>query len=293
MRRAISSRILWAFFFAPIFQDQGQLTPNFFEIAEQMIQPTQVELAEVTAHPALGYEVVAIVDKAIRYKGAATRAEVERQAGTLVSATGQTISIFELMPPDARGVRHFRLVDTYDVSTGAERVYDFRGVTKTSVTRTGFYNVKVMYEKYVSRTFGENMPYSVGYDPDFGTYIHETRPDWCDSYISTRRSAGCTRLCAGPAKSFYNLAYGKGRGWVAKFEDESGRLKKWDARTPMFVQSWKTLVINTDTTPKSFRGSVPDLIAGRPVVRINPQVYRDDPDKLFELFSDGTYFAEL
>lgn len=54
-------------------------------------------------HPAFGYEIIIVVDKAIRYAGARTSSEVRNAIGQLISPTGQTMSVFHYHHPIVRG----------------------------------------------------------------------------------------------------------------------------------------------------------------------------------------------
>jgi hypothetical protein len=128
------------------------------------------------------------------------------------------------------------------------------------------------------------MPYSVGYYPEFGTYIHQTRKDWCEKYISTRRSAGCTRLCAEEAQQFFHLVESKGKGLVLAFNEARGEpLRDRKTGAWRYIQAFRTLVVNTDSTPENLRQPVLPVLMGRPVINIDPRRYIQNPDLLPEL----------
>lgn len=262
-------------------------------------------LARAQLHPeghhAQGYEVVVIVDKAIRYQGAQTRQEVLSQRGQLVSPSGQTVSVFTLDPENQAGQRHWRLEAVWDTSTGKELMYRtkkrvplrnehgqtewrWQETTAQAATRTGFYPVKVLARNYVSRAYGEKMPFSVGYDPDFGVYIHATTQERCDQYIGTRKSAGCTRLCAEEAEYLFGLVREKGRGLVLSYHPETGApLRNRQTGDYLYVNRFRTLVINTDSTPAPLREKPLPAVANWRVLSLDPIRYQQNPNQLFEL----------
>ena len=59
---------------------------------------------------------------------------------------------------------------------------------------------------YTSRKYGESMPFSLWFESEYGTAIHQTLQQRCDSLIGARASAGCIRLCPGEAEAVFRLA---------------------------------------------------------------------------------------
>lgn len=170
------------------------------------------------------------------------------------------------------------------IDENGRRTIERRPYLAGGITRTGFYPVKVMYEKYVSRAFGENMPYSIGYDPDFGTYIHQTREYWCTNLIGTRRSAGCTRLCAEEAKTLFKAVMQSGRGLVLAFNEETGRPLSDGKGNYKMISNYRTLVINTDSTPEALRQTPLPSIRNRQVIRLDPAQLQKQSELLWQFF---------
>lgn len=238
-----------------------------------------------------GYELIIIVDKAVRYQGALSADDVKLGKGILVSETGQTLSVFEWVGGPGEQSPGWRFLESHDVSTGKEIAYKYKSddPSKTrlvqATTRTGFYPVEGLFSNYVSKAFGEKMPFSIGYDIEFGTYIHATSKGACEKFIGTRRSAGCTRLCYNEAKKVFDLVKSKGMGLVQDFKEEMGiPVRNPVTGRPLLIRAHRTLVLNTDTTPPEFEAKPLPIVRDRPVVKLDPRRYQQDPELLQELF---------
>jgi len=91
------------------------------------------------------------------------------------------------------------LKDLLPVSTGKEPK------PGTVDTREGYMRVQNAQKSYTSRKFGEAMPFSLWFESEYGTAIHQTLQQRCDNLIGHRASAGCIRLCPGDAEKVFNI----------------------------------------------------------------------------------------
>lgn len=170
-----------------------------------------------------GYQLFFLVDKS-KSKGPSNI-----RAGS--GAEPQTLYIYKRVNDS------LQLIKALPVSTGKEvRPNKFD-------TREGFTRVQSAQAKYTSKKYGEAMPYSLWFESEYGTAIHQTRPDWCNSKIGSRASAGCVRLCPGSAEEVFNLvkpyvappregfrnSQGLGSNAIVLFEKKTGLPYKMDS----------------------------------------------------------------
>ncbi len=170
-----------------------------------------------------GYQLFFLVDKS-KSKGPS-----KIRAGSGVEP--QTLYIYKRVDDS------LQLIKVLPVSTGKEvRPNKFD-------TREGFTRVQSAQAKYTSRKYGEAMPFSLWFESEYGTAIHQTRPDWCNNKIGSRASAGCIRLCPGSAEEVFNLVkpfvaparegfrnlQGLGSNAIVLFEKVSGLPYKMDS----------------------------------------------------------------
>lgn len=130
-----------------------------------------------------GYQIFILVDKSVSRQSSRSR-DWNRQA--------QTVYVFK------REGNSIQRVTTYATSTGREP----RPNSKD--TREGYMRVQWANQHYVSRTYGEAMPFSLWFESEYGTAIHQTTTAKCNA-IGVRASAGCVRLCQGDAKQLFDL----------------------------------------------------------------------------------------
>ncbi len=134
-----------------------------------------------------GYQIFILVDKSVG--SAAMR--LSPRNGAVRQA--QTMYVYK------RQGNQITLVSTHPVSTGRETSPNSKD------TREGYMRVQSAQKDYRSVTYGEAMPFSLWFESEYGTAIHQTRPDWCANQIGMRASAGCIRLCADAAPAIFNL----------------------------------------------------------------------------------------
>lgn len=134
-----------------------------------------------------GYQIFILVDKSVANAG--TR--LSQRQGTVRQA--QTMYVYK------RQGNQIVLVSTHPVSTGRETSPGSKD------TREGYMRVQSAQKDYRSVTYGEAMPYSLWFESEYGTAIHQTRPDWCANQIGMRASAGCIRLCSNAAPALFEL----------------------------------------------------------------------------------------
>lgn len=185
--------------------------------------------------PFYGYKVFLLVDKSVSQAPGSARNSGVRQP--------QTMHVY------VREGNTLRLSSVHAVSTGREPT------PGRSDTREGYMRVQNAQAKYTSRKYGELMPFSLWFESEYGTAIHQTRPDWCRAAIGARASAGCIRLCPGEAKPLFDL--------VTSHSSRSP-IVLLDKRTGVPVERQGSY----DGQADNFRG-VPKVISGYPTfVRI-------------------------
>jgi len=135
--------------------------------------------------PFYGYQIFILIDKSISSQSSKVRSGNQRAP--------QTMHIY------VREGNELKLRSVHAVSTGREPT---PGVNDT---REGFMRIQSAQAQYVSRKYGEAMPYSLWFESEYGTAIHETLQGRCDSLIGRRASAGCIRLCPGVAQDVFHL----------------------------------------------------------------------------------------
>lgn len=134
-----------------------------------------------------GYQVVILVDKTV---ASAANRLAPRNGST---RQAQTMYVF------VREGEQFKFKTAFPVSTGREPTPGSRD------TREGYMRVQSAQKDYVSATYGEAMPWSMFFESEYGTAIHQTRKDWCTNMIGMRASAGCIRLCEDAARPMFEL----------------------------------------------------------------------------------------
>lgn len=150
------------------------------------------EYEQAVKDPYYGYKVFILVDKTIGQEGTrrAVRGATQRQA--------QTMHVF------VREGNKILFMGAYPVSTGRETG------PGSMDTREGYMRVQSAQQQYVSAKFGESMPYSLWFESEYGTAIHETLQSRCDSRIGMRASAGCIRLCPNAAGTVFQTVINHG-----------------------------------------------------------------------------------
>lgn len=143
--------------------------------------------------PYYGYKIFILIDKSVSARPSKTRNGSVRQP--------QTMYIYEMDSQSGKLI----LTDVQPVSTGKE---PSPGV---SDTREGFMRIQSAQQTYTSRKYGEAMPFSLWFESEYGTAIHQTLPERCNSLIGKRASAGCIRLCPGAAESVFRRVTKYGR----------------------------------------------------------------------------------
>jgi hypothetical protein len=214
---------------------------------DQPVNPNSDLYTSTLRDPWLGYRVIALIDKSTPGK----------------SRTAQSATIFYLDLTSNR----FVFLANWKVSTGVEiPSYKEGRLVSNRETRAGFYRAELLDVAYVSKSYREEMPYSVFYDRIFGTAIHATAPQRYKR-LGTRASMGCTRLTYDNAKLFYELIASYGFSAVVKVSWLTGHV----ADPPQVVRSYPALIINTEPGNPNSR------------VQIEPDNYVDDPESLREL----------
>lgn len=132
-----------------------------------------------------GYQLFIMVNKSVSNKSSK-----ERDPSVLQP---QTMYIF------ARKGDEIQLRGVLPVSTGKEPA------PGKSDTHEGFMRVQSAQASYTSRKFGEAMPFSLWFESEYGTAIHQTLQTRCDQLIGRRASAGCIRLCPGDAEKVFRV----------------------------------------------------------------------------------------
>lgn len=135
-----------------------------------------------------GYKLFFLVDKS-KSKGPSTL-----RVGKGVEP--QTLYIYERVGDE------LQLIKAFPVSTGKE------SAPGSSDTREGFTRIQSAMAGYKSKKYGTAMAYSLWFESEYGTAIHETTPESCQK-IGTRASAGCIRLCPGTSHEVFNLVMDK------------------------------------------------------------------------------------
>lgn len=225
-------------------EDLAQMYPEFLvEVSGRPTSPSEEERRATLGHPALGYEMVAVIDK----------------AAPGVFQTAQRMNVFQLQRAGSDAT--WNLVRTFTVSTGREvpvrmnvRVPTGPGSYRRELrvlsghTPTGVWPVRTLEPN--RRSFMLNdapMPFAVGYNPGEGFFIHGTDASGCGT-IGRRASSGCTRLCGADAPAFFRMVQGTGLGWGAGFDARSGQLRRGDDQSPEVVRAYRTLVVIMDSS---------------------------------------------
>lgn len=153
-----------------------------------VVHPTENhdEYAQAVNDQYYGYKLFILVDKSISSISSKKREGSVRQP--------QTMYVYERQDDNS-----LKLIRTYAVSTGKEP-----SPGKVD-TREGFTRIQSAQAKYVSRKYGEAMPFSLWFESEYGTAIHQTTKQRCDSLIGRRASAGCIRLCEGNAEDIFKV----------------------------------------------------------------------------------------
>ncbi len=133
-----------------------------------------------------GYQVFVLIDKSVSRRAGKLRRGDQR--------TPQTLYIYLRNSQD-----QLQLAKVVPVSTGRETA---PGVADT---HDGYFRLQSAQKRYTSQKFGEVMPFSLWFESEYGTAIHETPQARCDSAIGMRASAGCIRLCPGDAEAVFRL----------------------------------------------------------------------------------------
>lgn len=187
------------------FEEQVSIHQRFFEALEKgdiylpfkvqqydtgapEVKPNMNRASYVQAvtDPFYGYKVFILIDKSASQRSSKSR------VGTVRSP--QTMYIY-LRDEN----NQLKLHSALPVSTGRE---PSPGI---SDTREGYMRVQSAQAQYTSKKYGEAMPYSLWFESEYGTAIHETLQSRCDQFIGLRASAGCIRLCPGTAESVFRL----------------------------------------------------------------------------------------
>ncbi len=106
-----------------------------------------------------GYQVVILVDKTV----ASSANRLAPRSGSLRQA--QTMHVF------VREGDQFKFKAAFPVSTGREPTPGSKD------TREGYMRVQSAQKDYVSGSYGEAMPWSLFFESEYGTAIHQTRKD--------------------------------------------------------------------------------------------------------------------
>ena len=145
------------------------------------------EYLRAAQDPYYGYQIFILVDKSVA------------NPATRLSARNGSVRHAQTMYVYKRQGQQIVLVSTQPVSTGRETSPNSKD------TREGYMRVQSAQKDYRSVTYGEAMPYSLWFESEYGTAIHQTRPDWCANQIGMRASAGCIRLCSNAAPALFEL----------------------------------------------------------------------------------------
>lgn len=137
--------------------------------------------------PYYGYQLFFLVDK--------TKSKAPSKIRKPGEFAAQTLYIYK-----RNANNQLDLILTTAVSTGKEIT------PTTSDTREGYTRIQSAQATYVSRKYGEAMPFSLWFESEYGTAIHQTLQSRCDSLIGARASAGCIRLCPGTAENVFKIA---------------------------------------------------------------------------------------
>ncbi|MFN8944208.1 MAG: L,D-transpeptidase, partial [Pseudobdellovibrionaceae bacterium] len=154
--------------------------------AEEIFQHTDMaNYLKAVEDPYYGYQVFIVVDKSKSNGRTIQRSGNQRQP--------QTMYVYR------RNGDQVELILTAPVSTGRELTPGQHD------TREGYMRVQSAQRGYRSVKYGEAMPFSLWFESEYGTAIHQTRTNWCRDHIGTRASAGCIRLCADVAPGVFDL----------------------------------------------------------------------------------------
>jgi lipoprotein-anchoring transpeptidase ErfK/SrfK len=199
-----------------------------------------------------GYQLFFLVNKSVSNKSSK-----ERDMKTLQP---QTMYIF------ARKGDEIQLRGVLPVSTGKEPQ------PGKSDTHEGYMRIQSAQEKYTSRKYGEAMPFSLWFESEYGTAIHQTLQTRCDQLIGRRASAGCIRLCPGDAEKIFRVV-------TSPEYPRSSAIVLLDKKTGVPVP--RGIAKSLSGTPKNAGYLAPKVIRGFPVmVRI---IDGNTPEKVQEM----------
>lgn len=223
--------------------------------------------------PYYGYQVFIFIDKA--------RAQVRSPIRDGSRHEPQTMWVWRRDPRTGQFDNRPLLVKP--VSTGREPtpIPDHVWVHGKGNTRSGFLRVQNAQARYTARS-GEAMPWSLWFESEFGTAIHETTQARCDQAIGQRASAGCVRMCPGHAKLVFDV--------VAAY-DRSTPIVLLHKRNGLPISSggayWDGVrdVENTVTMSGGQVTSAPKVISGIPAfVRIMDGSLGENQQELQDIF---------
>ncbi len=166
----------------------------------------------------------------------------------------------------ARKGEQIQLRGVLPVSTGQEPV------PGKSDTHEGYMRIQSAQEKYTSRKYGEAMPFSLWFESEYGTAIHQTLQTRCDQLIGRRASAGCIRLCPGDAEKVFRMV-------TSNDNPRNSAIVLLDKKTGAPVARGLTIPLQESSAKDGY--TAPKVIRGLPVmVRV---IDGDTPAKLQEM----------
>lgn len=202
-----------------------------------------------------GYQLFMLVDKSVSTKAGKARDGKQRKAQTMYIYT-------------RTNQNQLQLHSVHPVSTGKEPS------PKVSDTREGFTRIQSAQATYTSKKYGEAMPFSLWFESEYGTAIHQTLQSRCDSLIGKRASAGCIRLCPGEAEDVFRLV-------TSGQYPRSSAIVLMDKRTGIPLARGTDKMISQAKDQNGNYVSLPKVIKGYPVfVRI---IDGNTPEKIKEI----------